>query len=113
MIDVKVNEMDEVVILELIGEFDLDSINTVEKKWQVIVEENPEIIGINCKKLQFIDSSAIGTLVKFLNGAMTRDINLVFYDLNKSISAIFKTARLDNFFTITTKEEFENKYLHN
>lgn len=112
MIDVKVNEMDEVVILELIGEFDLDSISTVEKKWQEVMENNPEVIGINCKNLQFIDSSAIGTLVKFLNGAMTRGIKLVFYDLSKSISAIFKTARLDNFFTITTKEEFENKYLH-
>ncbi len=112
MIDVKINEMDKVVILELIGEFDLDSISTVEKKWQVVVENNPEVIGINCKNLQFIDSSAIGTLVKFLNGATSRGINLVFYDLNKSISAIFKTARLDNFFTITTKEEFEKKYLH-
>ncbi len=112
MIDVKVNEMDEVVIFELIGEFDLDSISTVESKWQEVVEKKPKVIGINCNKLQFIDSSAIGTLVKFLNGAMSRGINLVFYDLSKSISAIFKTARLDNFFTITTKEEFEKKYLH-
>ncbi len=112
MIDVKVNQVKDVVIIDLIGEFDLDSINRVEEQWQQVIEKQPKVIGINCQKLQFIDSSAIGTLVKFLNSAMSKGIELVFYDLNKQISDIFKTARLDNFFTVTTKEEFEKKYLH-
>ena len=38
-------------------------------------------------------------------------IKLVFYDLNTAIQNIFKTARLDNFFTITTKEKLEKEYL--
>lgn len=112
MIDVKVNQVKDVVIIDLIGEFDLDTINRVEEQWQQVLEKQPKVIGINCQKLKFIDSSAIGTLVKFLNSAMSKGIELVFYDLNKQISAIFKTARLDNFFTITTREEFEKKYLH-
>jgi anti-anti-sigma factor len=61
--------------------------------------------------LEYIDSSAIGTLVKFLNNAMNKQIKLIFFDLNKAIQNIFKTARLDNFFTIMSKEEIDEHYM--
>jgi len=69
-----------------------------------------KVIAINCKELEYIDSSAIGTLVKFLNNATSKGIKLQFFDLNPSIQNIFKTARLDNFFTITTRENLEKDF---
>ncbi|MBN1501055.1 MAG: STAS domain-containing protein, partial [Spirochaetes bacterium] len=82
-----------------------------EELWHSLVEKKPAVIAIDCKELEYIDSSAIGTLVKFLNNAMSKKVKLIFFDLNKAIQNIFKTARLDNFFTIITRDELEKEYM--
>ncbi|MCX8123858.1 MAG: STAS domain-containing protein, partial [Spirochaetes bacterium] len=86
-------------------------IRDVEAAWNDALSRNPKVIGINCKNLKFIDSSALGTLVKFMNSATNRKITLSLFNVPPSIITIFKTSRLDRFFTINTKEDFENKYL--
>ena len=111
MIDISIEDRNDVVIVKIKGEFHLDNIQKVEDIWQEQMAKKPKVIGIDCRELEFIDSSAIGTLVKFLNSAMGKKIKLVFYDLSITIQQIFKTARLNNFFTITEKKKFENEYL--
>lgn len=97
--------------MRIMGEFYIESIQKVEKIWDDEVAKAPDIIAIDCADLMFIDSSAIGTLVKFLNSAMSKKIRLVFFDLSPSIQQVFKTARLNNFFSITTRDKFEREYL--
>ena len=111
MIDINVDDYGEVIVLSIKGEFYIESIQYAESVWQQQLDKNPKVIGINCQGIKFIDSSAIGILVKFLNTAMFRSINLVFFDLSSTIINVFKTARLGNFFTIMEKEEFQQKYL--
>jgi anti-sigma B factor antagonist len=111
MLTISVNQLGDVVIIDLAGEFDIDVIRNVEKAWNEALEKNPKVIAFNCKELKFIDSSAIGTLVKFMNSATNRKITLSLFNVMPSIHAIFKTSRLDKFFSISSKEEFENKFL--
>ncbi len=111
MINLKSAEKDGLIIISISGEFYIENIQKVENEWNEQVMKSPKTIAINCADLLYIDSSAIGTLVKFLNSAMNRNIALVFFDLNPSIQQIFKTARLNNFFSITSKEDFERDYL--
>ncbi|MCX7678490.1 MAG: STAS domain-containing protein [Spirochaetes bacterium] len=111
MVHLTVEKKNSICIFHIKGEFFIDSIHKVEKIWEEEISKNPKIIAIDCSELSFIDSSAIGTLVKFLNAAMSKNIRLVFYDLSDSIKQIFETARLYNFFTITSKENFEKEYL--
>ncbi len=111
MLQVTVEDKNNIVILHIIGEFYIESIQKVEKIWEDEVAKTPAVIAIDCADLMFIDSSAIGTLVKFLNNAMSKKIRLVFLDLNPSIQQVFSTARLNNFFTITTRSKFEREYL--
>ncbi|HNR89523.1 MAG TPA: STAS domain-containing protein [Spirochaetota bacterium] len=112
MIEVRTEEHGDVMIMHIKGEFYIENIQTVENTWNELVARKPKIIAINCHDLEFIDSSAIGTLVKFLNNAMNKKIKLIFYDLSKSIQQIFETARLNNFFTVTTKSKFETQFLN-
>jgi len=111
MINLSVEANGGLIIISISGEFYIENIQKVENAWNEQVMKSPETIAINCGGLLYIDSSAIGTLVKFLNSAMNKNIKLVFFDLNPSIQQIFKTARLNNFFTITSKENFEREYL--
>ncbi len=111
MLNVSVNQLADVVIIDLEGEFDIDVIRNVEKAWNDALEKKPRVIGFNCKELKFIDSSALGTLVKFMNSAINKKITLALFNVAPSVTTIFKTSRLDKFFSINSKEEFENKFM--
>lgn len=111
MINISVDDKKEIIIIKISGEFYIENIQKVESVWNEQVEKAPGAIAIDCTELVYIDSSAIGTLVKFLNSTMSRNIKLVFLDLSPSIQQIFRTARLNNFFTITSREKFEKEFL--
>ncbi len=113
MIHIEVEEFRGVIILNFQGEFLLDTISQVKDVWTRQVEKQPEIIAINCSKIDYIDSTAIGTLVQFFNHAMNNNIRLVFFDLKPKIRELFSTARLHRFFKITSMENFSKEYLQN
>ncbi len=109
--NIQVEEYKSLIVISIIGEFFVEHIQQVNDVWSEQVAKKPKIIAINCKELNYVDSSAIGALVKFLNSAQEEKIKLLFYDLSTSIKQIFDTAGLDTFFTIISRSEFESKYL--
>ena len=109
--DIRIADYGKLITIKIVGDFYIGNIKQLEDIWNEAIEKRPEVIGFNCKDLKFIDSSAIGTLVKFLNSADRFEIDMVFYDLSKSIVRIFKTAKLVNLFKIVTSTEFEDTYL--
>ena len=110
MIKITTEEQGEIMIMHLDGKLFLEALPNLTKKWDSMVRKEPRIIAINCKNLYSIDSSSIGTLVKFFNETMSKKIQLVFFDLNPSIRKLFRTTHLENFFSITTGEQFRKKY---
>lgn len=111
MVDIEVEEHGDVIVIAINGEFYIESTEYAEKVWNDQVAKSPKVIGINCQNIKFIDSSAIGVLVKFLNNAMNLNIDLVFFEPSETVLSIFKTARLSNFFQIMSKNKFEMEYL--
>ncbi|MCP4132547.1 MAG: STAS domain-containing protein [bacterium] len=111
MVVIDVEEHGDVIILYINGEFYLESVEYADNVWNDQTAKRPKVIGINCKNIKYIDSSAIGVLVKFLNNAMKEKIELVFFDLSETVLSVFKTAKLGNFFTTMSKLEFESKYM--
>jgi len=111
MVDFSVAEHDDVIIISISGEFYLESVSYAEELWNEQVSRQPRVIAFNCKKIKYIDSSAIGILVKFLNSSAKVNVKLVFFDLSETVVTVFKTAKLNNFFTTMSKEEFEAEYI--
>ncbi len=109
--DFTIEELPNVTIISIKGEFYVGNVSMFEELWESQVKKNPNAIVFNCGDLRYIDSSAIGTLVKFLNNAMSKGITLQFYGLSPSIQNIFSTARLDKFFTLTTREKLEKDFM--
>lgn len=100
-------------ILYLSGEFSFKNIHRVENEWRIQIVKNPETIAINCTGLHHLDSSALGKLIWFNDNAAQNNIKLVFYDINSAIRKLLTIYRLNNFFSILTKQEFEELYPHN
>jgi anti-anti-sigma factor len=111
MLQVSIEDRQKIIILHFKGDFFIDKLNEIEQVWRDQVSKKPRLIALDCAGIDHIDSSAISTLVKFLNEAMNKSIRLIFYDLNPSVQKLFEIARLQRFFTITTREKFESKFL--
>lgn len=111
MLDIRIDRTDRIAIMHIAGDFYIDSITQIETSWNELVASNPRIIALDCRRLDRIDSTAIGTLVKFFNIAMLQKIRLVFCDVNASIQLLFETARLKRHFIITSTKKFTEKYL--
>ena len=111
MVLITVEDHGKVVIVNIDGEFYIDSVENAEKIWNQQLSRHPKVMAVNCKNIKYIDSSAIGILVKFLNSAMKQKTEMIFYDLNENILSVFKTAKLSNFFKIMTRTQFEMEYL--
>ena len=110
MVTIQVEHYGTTAAIYISGEFYLDSIEYAERIWNQEVALHPQVIGICCKNVKYIDSSAIGILVKFLNNAKKMGIELVFFDLSESVLSVFATARLNDFFVTMTDEMFRTRY---
>lgn len=108
---IRVEQKNDITIINLNGKLFLESLSDVLREWEQVIAGHPRVVAINCAKLASIDSSSIGTLVRFFNEAASREIELVFYDLNPSIRKLFFTIHLEKFFQVMTGKKFETDYL--
>jgi anti-sigma B factor antagonist len=111
VVTIDVVEQGALKIIRIKGEFFLGYVRQVEEAWNQLAAASPEVIAIDCKDMTFVDSSAIGTFVKFLHNSMAHNFKLVFYDLNDSIARIFGKAKLNKIFTILSREDFDKLYM--
>ena len=111
MISISYEDYGKVIVLNIEGDFYIESIKEAEKIWNEQLSKRPKVIAINCKSIKFIDSSAVGILVKFLHSAMKKNIELVIFDPSDTIIGVFHTAKLSNFFKVMSRTQFEMEYL--
>ena len=109
---IRVEHRGNITIMHLDGKLFLENLKVVLDEWDGIIARDPKVIAVDCSKLISIDSSSIGTLVRFFNEAMSKNIELVFYDINSSIKKLFFTIHLEKFFLVMTGKKFEAEYLN-
>jgi len=89
----------ETVIMNVKGRLDRSNQSAfVEKAYRALAEQ-PYLI-INLAQTEFLDSSAIGTLVALCKQAREKGGNLWLTNLPVSIGQVFALLRLDQFFEI-------------
>lgn len=108
--ELRVSKLGEVKVIEIQGKFDIESTEEFETLFQKQMENNPSIIAIDMNKLEYIDSSGIGTLIKSLNTIKNNKGSLILVGLNSMILNVFKLAKLDMFFQIMNNEDFKKKF---
>ncbi len=98
------------VLLELSGKFNIEEVLHFEEVVNKAMQDAPAAIAINMKSIKYIDSSGIGSLIKTMNVAKSKNIDLVITEIDKDILHIFKLAYLDRFFTIMPYKEILEKH---
>jgi anti-sigma B factor antagonist len=100
-----------VYFIKLIGEFTISTTEGLGEKFNSILDEKPIAIAFDCEDLKYIDSSGTGTLIKCLKKARKSNTNLHYVSVNDTILNFFTVARLNSFFNILSREDFNKKYL--
>ncbi len=99
-----------ITVLALAGKFDIEQAGAFETHFNEVLGEKPQNIGLDMSGITYIDSSAIGSIIKSLNLIKNIGGNIVLFDLKPMIFNVFKLARLDNFFTIISRDDFNAQF---
>lgn len=112
MVDISIDEPKQgVIIVNIKGHYSLENLELVEAHLSDAFSKAPDIFAINCSDTSYIDSTGLGSLVKFYNASLRENVKFILYNLNTEIRRIIEIAGLGKFFDIQTKEEFQKKYL--
>ena len=109
--EVQIKQKDDIVVISLPKYFYIGNIIEIEDSWDKMIKSGPAVIGFDCDQLEFIDSSAIGTLVKFFNSSVKNNIEMYVFGLKDELLKIFDTTKINRVMTVLTKEDFESRFL--
>lgn len=111
--ELKLNQVGKIKIIEISGKYDIESTEEFEKIFNQQLDSKPQIVGIDMTKLDYIDSSGIGSLIKCLNSLKNKNGKMILVGIKPMIMNVFKLAKLDMFFEIISKVDFDTKYMDN
>ncbi|HON79221.1 MAG TPA: STAS domain-containing protein [Spirochaetota bacterium] len=100
----------DVLVLGISGSLFSENTDELEALWKQILSRNPKTVAIDCFDIAHMDSVAIGVLVKLRNDAHESGITLILLEPNRSVKNLFTISRLEDFFTFSTKSDFEETY---
>ncbi len=109
--EIKVRSIGKVLMIEIGGKYDIESTEEFELIFTKQLEMKPSVVAIEMSKLEYIDSSGIGSLIKCLNNLKSKNGKLLLVGMKPTIANVFKLAKLDMFFEILSEKEFEAKYV--
>jgi anti-sigma B factor antagonist len=92
-------------VLELSGRFDSYVAPRAAEWLEKATTTAPAHIVVNLSDVNFVDSTALATLVQGLNRARKRDGELYLCGLQKQVYMIFELTRLDKAFHIFVDED--------
>lgn len=104
---IKYNTTDNLSKIELTGKFNIDFIDEFDEIFHTIIDAKPKVLAVNLNNVEYIDSSALGSLIKGLNTCKKSNIDFYLYDLKENIHLVFKLSYLDKFFNIVSSDDIK------
>lgn len=95
---------DNVKILELAGRFDTYTAGEVRKRIDEVTTEEPANIVVNLQGVDFVDSTALATLVQGVKNCRLHNGDLRLCEVQQAVRMVFELTRLDRFFEVYPQE---------
>lgn len=100
MFDLNLIDKGDHYLIELIGDLDIYNNKKFKQKLQDIYEELDKDIVVDCKELEYIDSTGLGSFISLLKLTRDEDKSIKVENLKKNIKKVFKITDLDKLFNI-------------
>jgi len=88
-------------LVKIDGEVDLFNSAGMKSKLLELLEEKKADLVIDCRRLDYIDSTALGVLVSVLKHAKNFGCDILLKNVKSNIKKLFKITNLDIVFKIT------------
>lgn len=86
--------------VSLSGEFDIFNSSDLKKTLTELSKDNSSDLHLDCSKVTFMDSTALGSLVAVLKNVKSYDGTIVLKNLKPNLYKLFKITNLDRVFEI-------------
>jgi len=103
-LDVEIESSAERSMIRVTGEVDLSSSPILRKAVLKAVANARNEVAIDLRHVPYMDSSGVATLVEALKMCDQGNLTLVLNEPSQSVLKVLKLSRLDQVFTIRTKE---------
>jgi anti-sigma B factor antagonist len=99
-----VRQEGQAVVLELSGEIDMQCSVKLRNKFIELLKDKPPVLVVNMTKVEFMDSSGLGTLVEALKWCRQNGSQLKLAGLTQAVRNVFEISRLETIFQIYDSE---------
>ena len=104
-LQVHATHKDEARVLHIDGYINAHTVQEFEKSVQSVLEEKNYRILINCKELQYINSSGLGVLMGVIEEIQDNGGFLYLSNMNETVFNIFDTLGFTHLFKVFDTEE--------
>lgn len=91
--------------VSIAGKLNIESAASFDDETRHLLANPGGTILFDLSGVNYLDSSGIGALIKFMNQAKSGSIRLILYNVKPDIMKVFTVAYLDKFFTIKSADE--------
>ena len=86
--------------INLKGEVDISTSNNLKETLSNLLQEKEADIRLDCKELEYIDSTGLGVLIGILKRLKKIEKNIIICNPRSNISKLLKITGLDKIFVI-------------
>ena len=104
MFDLNLIDEEGHYLIELIGDLDIYNNKKFKEKLADIYEDLDKDIVVDCSKLEYIDSTGLGSFISLLKLTRDEEKEITVKILKKNIKKVFKITDLDKLFNIGDEE---------
>jgi anti-anti-sigma factor len=113
MKSVEYERINDIVILYLDGDFSSCRIMNFETVLEEIMQNHTITIAVDCSNLYILDPTTISQIAKYMKKAVSKNIELLFFNVNPEVQLTFELMKLDGLFSLISREKFEREYIRN
>lgn len=104
MFDLKLIDQGDHYLIELIGDLDIYNNKKFKEKLADIYEELDKDLVVDCSRLEYIDSTGLGSFISLLKLTRDEEKEITVKNLKKNIKKVFKITDLDKLFNLGDDE---------
>lgn len=104
-LDIKVEEIDKIIILRLLGRIDASSSSVLQEKLTALFNEKRYVILLDFSNIDYLSSAGLRVLLSFTKKCKEKGGRLGIFSINEDVMEVIKLTGFDKILNIYKKEK--------
>ena len=104
-LEIKVEEIDSIIILRLLGRIDASSSAILQDKMKVLINENRYVILLDFSNIDYLSSAGLRVLLSFTKKCREAKGRLGIFNISDDVMEVIKLTGFDKILNIYKKEK--------